>query len=100
VGGEELEEKFCGVWGQMREEFLKAYKPELYNSLIEKGELKNYLTGYQTAYSGRAEKMAREFSEERGVNDELYQEDSLEWILESEKIQEEVKAKLSEEICK
>ena len=95
-----MEEKFCGVWGQMREEFLKAYKPELYNSLIEKGELENYLRGYQTAYSSRAEKMADELSVERGVNSELYKSDSLEWILESEKIQEEVKAKLAEEICK
>ncbi len=95
-----MEEKFCGVWGQMREEFLKMHKPELYNSLIEKGELENYLKGYQTAYSSRAEKMARELSAERGINDELYQEDSLEWILELEKIQEEVKAKLAEEICK
>lgn len=95
-----MEEKFCGVWGQMREEFLKTHKPELYNLLIEKGELENYLKGYQTAYSSRADKMVEELSKGRGVNDELYKEDSLEWILESEKIQEEVKVKLAEEICK
>jgi len=39
-------------------------------------------------------------SAERGVNEELYKNDSLEWILETEKIQEEVKAKLAEEICR
>ena len=84
----------------MREEYLKEHKPELYNKMVEKGDLEGYLTGYQTAYSNRAEKMAEKLAAERGVNEELYKEDSLEWILESEKIQEEVKAKLEIEIYK
>ena len=92
-------EQFCGVWGQIREEFLKTYNHELYNSLIEKGELENYLQSYQIAYSSRAEKMAEELSAKRGVTLELFKMDSLEWILESEKVQEEVRAKLAEEIC-
>ena len=95
-----MEEKFCGVWGHLREEYLKSNQTELYNSLLEKGELENYLTGYQTAYSNRAEKMFEEISAEREVSDELYKNDSLEWILESEKIQEEVRMKLEEEICR
>ena len=95
-----MEEKFCGVWGHLREEFLKVHNPEMYKSLSEKSELENYLTGYQTAYSSRAEKLAEKLSAERGVNEELYKKDSLEWILETEKIQEEVKAKLAEEICR
>ena len=51
-----LEEKFCGVWGHLREEYLQTKKPELYNLLVEEGELEEYLTGYQSAYSNRAEK--------------------------------------------
>ena len=100
MGGKILEEKFCGVWGQLREEFLKEKEPELYKSLIERGKLEEYLTNYQVAYSNRAEKMSEKLSEERGVTEELYQNDSLEWILESEKIQEDVRAALAEEICK
>ena len=95
-----LEEKFCGVWGHMREEYLRVNKPELYNSLQETGDLERYLRGYQLAYSNRAEKMFEKISAERGVDEELYKKDSLKWILESEKIQEEVKEKLAEEICK
>ena len=94
----ELEEKFCGVWGHLREEFLREHNPEMYDSLLKKGELERYLTGYQTVYSNRAEKLAEKLATERGVNEELYKKDSLEWILESEKIQEEVKAKLEVEI--
>ena len=95
-----MEEKFFGVWGQMREEFLREKEPELYNLLIERGKLEEYLTNYQVAYSNRAEKLAEELSEERGVTEKLYQNDSLEWILKSEKIQEDIRAKLAEEICR
>lgn len=95
-----MEEKFCGVWGQLREEFLKEKEPELYKSLVERGKLEEYLTNYQVAYSNRAEKMSEKLSEERGVTEELYQNDPLEWILKSEKIQEDIRAKLAEEIQK
>lgn len=93
-----MKEKFCGVWGRLREEYLKANKPELYELMVEKDELEEYLTGYQTAYSSRAEKMAEKLTAERGVDDKLYIEDSLEWILASEKIQEEVQSTLQREI--
>lgn len=93
-----LKEKFCGVWGHLRKEYLQTKKPEMYNFLVEEGGLEEYLTGYQTAYSTRAEKMAEELAAERGVNEELYKRDSLEWILATEKIEEEVHNKLEREI--
>ena len=95
-----MEEKFCEVWGQMREEFLKEKEPELYKSLVETKELEKYLEGYQRLYSNRAEKLAEELSGERGVTEELYKNDPLEWILQSEKIQEDVRVALAEEIQK
>ncbi len=93
-----MEEKFCGVWGHIREEYLQTKKPVLYDFLVEKGELEEYLTGYQDAYSNRAEKMAEKLAAERGVNAELYESDPLEWILATEKIQEEVHDTLEKEI--
>ena len=93
-----MEERFCGVWGHLREEYLKAKKPTLFNSLLKSGELEDYLEGYQMAYANRADKMAKELAESRGVNDELYQRDSIRWLIESEKIQEEIKARLEKEI--
>ena len=93
-----LEEKYCGVWGHLREVYIQKKKTELYNLLVEKGELEEYLTGYQIAYSNRAEKMAEKMATERGVNAELYEKNSLEWILATEKIQEEVHDTLEKEI--
>lgn len=93
-----LEEKYCGVWGHLREVYIQKKKTELYNLLVEKGELEEYLTGYQLAYSNRAEKIAEKLAAERGVNAQLYENDSLEWILATEKIQEEVHDTLEKEI--
>lgn len=93
-----MEEKFCGVWGHLREEYLRLSKLILYNFLVEEGELESYLNGYQTLYSARAEKMAEELAAERNVNEELYKNDSLAWILATEKIQEEVQSALKKEI--
>ena len=93
-----MKEKYCGVWGNLREEYLKSNKPELYNLLNKTGEIEEYLRGYQVAYSNRADRLAQKLSEERGINDELYKKDALEWILETEKIQEEIQEKLKSEI--
>ena len=93
-----MEEKFCGVWGHMEEEYLRTTKPRFYNLLLEKGELEEHLTNYQKAYSNRAEKMAEKLATERGVNAKLYESDPLEWILAMEKIQEEVHDTLEKEI--
>ena len=42
--------------------------------------------------------MAEKLATERGVNAELYESDPLEWILATEKIQEEVHDTLEKEI--
>ena len=95
-----MEDSFCGVWGSMREKYLREKNPKLYAAMLEKGELEEYLTSYQKSYSQRAEKIFEKLLLKRGINKELYEKDSLEWILETEKIQEEVKEILKEEIQK
>lgn len=84
----------------MREKYLREKNPKLYAAMLEKGELEEYLTSYQKSYSQRAEKIFEKLLLKRGINKKLYEKDSLEWILETEKIQEEVKEILKEEIQK
>ena len=93
-----MKENFYGVWGQKREGYLRTKKLEVYDSLVSSGELEDYLARYQEEYSARAEKMAEELASERGIDAQLYKRDSLKWILESKKIQEEVQSKLEKEI--
>ena len=95
-----MEDNFCGVWGNLREKYLKEKKPKLYEVLLAKGDLVEYLTSYQVSYSHRAERIFKELLSKRGINEELYEKNSLEWIMETEKIQEEVKELLQEEIQK
>ena len=78
--------------------YLKEKKPKLYEVLLVKGELEEYLKSYQKSYSQRAENIFKEKSMKRGLNEELYEKNSLEWIMETEKLQEEVKAILKKEI--
>ena len=93
-----MEDNFCGVWGSMREKYLREKNPKLYTVMLEKGELEEYLKSYQKSYSQRAENIFKEKSMKRGLNEELYEKNSLEWIMETEKLQEEVKAILKKEI--
>lgn len=93
-----MEDSFCGVWGSMREKYLREKNPKLYATMLEKGEVEEYLTSYQKSYSQRAEKIFEELSAKYGVNVELYEKNKLEWILATEKIQEEVKEILKKEI--
>lgn len=84
----------------MREKYLREKTPELYTAMLENGKLEEYLTSYQKSYPQRSEKIFEKLLLKRGINKELYEKDSLEWILETEKIQEEVKEILKEEIQK
>ena len=95
-----MEDSFCGVWGNLREKYLREKNPELYAAMLEMRELEEYLTSYQKSYSQRAEKIFEKLLLKRGISKELYEKDSLEWLLETEKLQEEVKAILKKEIQK
>lgn len=95
-----MEDSFCGVWGNMREKYLREKNPKLYAAMLEMGELEEYLKSYQKSYSQRAEKIFEKLLLKRGISKELYEKDSLEWILETEKLEEEVKEILKEEIQK
>ena len=95
-----MEDNFCGVWGHMREKYLREKNPKLYAAMLEQGELEEYLTSYQKSYSQRAEKIFRKLSAKYRVNEELYEKNKLEWIMATEKLEEEVKAILKKEIQK
>jgi len=47
----------------MRAENLKENNSDLYAGMQESGEIEEYLTGYQIAYSNHTEKMAKEIQQ-------------------------------------
>ena len=90
--------EFYGVWGRMREEFLKREHPAIYRHLVKSGELMDYLDGYQQAYSKRAATLDAELSKERGLTDSLMERNPLRWILLAGQIHLEVLRRLEDEI--
>ena len=90
--------EFYGVWGRMREEFLKREHPAIYRHLMKSGELMEYLNGYQQAYSKRAATLDAELSKERGLTDSLMECNPLRWILLAGQIHLEVLRRLEDEI--
>ena len=65
---------------------------------MKSGELREYLDGYQRAYSKRAAALDAELSKERGLTDDLMERDSLRWILLAGQIHLEVLRQLEQEI--
>ena len=90
--------EFYGVWGRMREDFLKREHPTIYRHFIKSGELMEYLDGYQQAYSKRAATLDAELSKARGLDDVLMKRDPLRWILLAGQIHLEVLRRLEQEI--
>ena len=90
--------EFYGVWGRMREDYLKREKPTIYRHLVKSGELIEYLDGYQRAYSKRAAALDVELSKARGLDDVLMKRDPLRWILLAGQIHLEVLNRLEQEI--
>ena len=90
--------EFYGVWGRMREDFLKREHPAIYRHLVKSGELMEYLNGYQQVYSKRAATLDAELSKERGLTDSLMERNPLRWILLAGQIHLEVLRRLEDEI--
>ena len=90
--------EFYGVWGRMREDFLRKEHPAIYRHLMKSGELMEYLEGYQRAYSKRAAKLDAELSKERGLDNVLMERDPLRWIVLAGQIHLEVLQRLEAEI--
>ena len=91
---------FNGVWGKMREDFLREKKPEFYKSLKSSGKLYSYLEDFQNEYSRRAEVLTKKMKLEYGIDEKSLQNDSIGWLTDSMKIFLVVREKLKAEIQK
>ena len=91
---------FDGVWGKMREDFLRDNQPEFYKSLKSSGELYSYLDDFQDTYSRRAEVLTKKLQKRYGVDESFEDKDSIEWLTDSAKIFLAVRQKLKSEIEK
>lgn len=81
-----------GVFANMREIYLRNNKPTLYKRLRESGELVKHLKAFQNHHAAIAQEMHQRLAEERGVDQRMFSLNFTDWVIETVKIQEEVRA--------
>ena len=60
-----------GVYGRMRERFLKAHQPGVYNRMLLYGELWKHLAEIDTACHGRMDFLIPAMAKQEGVTEDM-----------------------------
>lgn len=67
------EQRPIGRWGRMHREYLKEYRPMLYNELLWSGKLWTYLADLNGQAQERLETIMAQMQESKGVAENLKQ---------------------------
>lgn len=74
------EQRPIGKWGRMHREYLKEYRPILYNDLILSGQLWTYLVVLNEQAQNRLEVIIDQMKASEGVTVELKAADQMAWV--------------------
>lgn len=69
-----------GVWGQRHLQYIKEWRPILYNNLVLSGKLNSYLAEIDQQAQERLEVIIRQSALYQGVTEELKAVDPLAWV--------------------
>ena len=69
-----------GHWGRLHREYLKEYRPIIYNNLVLSGKLWTYLADINEQAQERMEVLIEQMKEAEGVTEELKAENQMEWV--------------------
>ena len=69
-----------GHWGRLHREYLKEYRPIIYNNLLLSGKLWTYLADINEQAQERLEVLIEQMKEAEGVTEELKAENQMEWV--------------------
>lgn len=69
-----------GHWGRLHREYLKEYRPIIYNNLDLSGKLWTYLADINEQPQERLEVLIEQMKEAEGVTEELKAVDQMEWV--------------------
>lgn len=74
------EQRPIGKWGRMHRDYLKEYRPILYNDLILSGQLWTYLTDLNEQAQERLSLIVEQMKASEGVTEELKAADQMAWV--------------------
>ena len=88
-------DKGIGIYGRMRERYLKEYHPGRYSYMLLSGKLYSHLLAIDEAAQGYLDTMIPRMADVAGVTEELKARDQMEWVGRMNAIH----AKVEEMIC-
>lgn len=86
----EKEERPIGVWGQRRLRYLKQHHKILYYNLLTSGKLHSHLADVEKEAQLLFLRLVKEYSEEKGITEQLKATDQMAWVRRMNNIRERV----------
>ena len=83
----EQEPRPVGRWGRMHRDYLKEYRPVIFNQLVLSGNLWTYLADINEQAQQRMEVLVKQMMEREGVIEELKEVNQMKWIYDTNFIQ-------------
>lgn len=77
---DESENISIGLWGQRYLQYIKEYRPILYNNLVLSGKLNSYLVEIDRQAQERLEVIIQQAVASQGITEELKAADPLAWV--------------------
>ena len=74
------EQRPIGKWGRVHRDYLKEYRPILYNDLILSGQLWTYLADLNEQAQERLSLIVEQMKASEGVTEELKAADQMAWV--------------------
>lgn len=69
-----------GHWGRLHKEYLKTYRPLLYNELLLSGRLHTILADLDEQAAERCGLIVQQMAEAEGITEELKASDPIRWV--------------------
>ena len=74
------EHRHIGRWGRMHRDYLKEYRPVIFNQLVLSGNLWTYLADINEQAQQRMEVLVKRMMAAEGVTEKLKEANQMEWI--------------------
>ena len=74
------EHRSIGRWGRMHRDYLKEYRPVIFNQLVLSGKLWTYLADINEQAQQRMEMLVKQMMVAEGVTEELKEANQMDWV--------------------
>lgn len=92
------EHRPIGRWGRMHRDYLKEYRPVVFNQLVLSGNLWTYLADINEQAQRRMEVLVKQMMASEGVTEELKETNQMEWVQRINNIQHHIEIILLNEL--